>query len=390
MSKKANKAEAAALELIEAMLRELEVLRQQGGEAYPPRLRQLAALAAGEAADEQVQKAVGKKAFTTKAVVTEKVDRKPSLDSPVYFKGDEPKKKPAPKKPAVKKPKDDGSELAGRMLVVLEAQRRLGAEAYPPTLRRLAELCELNASDTRVTKAADRKAMADRAVVAAKAKGKPVLDAPVVLKEDLEGEITTALPGLLRYALAAVTSVVKEKPVESTAFTLAEVGKRLVPELQKPVLGALERGIERRELPEDVAWIIASGKPYLFLVENMRPGAARPSRPALDGPLAPSHHADGAPAAPARQARDFAGAFRKTFEQIDRRNGAKNFVKLAELRRELAAFGRDEFDSGLRALREGGEFSLDSHEGLHGSLTPEDREAAVREAGSVLVYVSRR
>jgi hypothetical protein len=37
-----------------------------------------------------------------------------------------------------------------------------------------------------------------------------------------------------------------------------------------------------------------------------------------------------------------------------------------------------------------GVFSLDSHEGLHGSLSHEEREAGVREAGSLLVYASRR
>ncbi len=69
---------------------------------------------------------------------------------------------------------------------------------------------------------------------------------------------------------------------------------------------------------------------------------------------------------------------------------ATNFVTLADLRRTLAGFGRDEFDAGLRRLRLDGSYSLDSHEGLHGSLTPEEREAGVREAGSMLIYVSRR
>jgi hypothetical protein len=41
-------------------------------------------------------------------------------------------------------------------------------------------------------------------------------------------------------------------------------------------------------------------------------------------------------------------------------------------------------------LRDADEFGLDSHEGLHGTLTPEEREAGMREAGSLLVYVSRR
>ena len=64
-----------------------------------------------------------------------------------------------------RQPKLDESELAQRMLLVLEAQRRLGTEAYPPLLRRIAELCELEASNTRVTKAASHSVFTERAIV---------------------------------------------------------------------------------------------------------------------------------------------------------------------------------------------------------------------------------
>ena len=87
---------------------------------------------------------------------------------------------------------------------------------------------------------------------------------------------------------------------------------------------------------------------------------------------------------------DFVQAFRAAFEILDRRNGSTNFVKLADLRDALSEFSREEFDAGLRQLRMEGIFSLDSHEGLHGSLSDDEREAGVREAGSLLVYASRR
>ena len=379
MSKRPKDAETVAL--ADAMVRELGSLREQGGAAYPPGLRQLAALTGVSATDEQVQTAAAKRAFTAKVVITEKVDKKPSLDSPVYFKGDAPKP-------------DQARDLALRFLLVLGSQKQLGAEAYPPILRRLAELCDLNPSNALVTKAADHKAMTEVAVVAANVKSKPCLDAPVVLSEDIKGDITRFLPALLRFALSATTTTTKSKgksiETETTAFTLTEVKGRFVEKLKEPVLEALERGIERQELPEDVAWVVTKGKPYLFLVENLRPGAPRPSRPAAGGNLEPSPVAYGVPSVTARPARDFSGDFREAFEHLDRRNGATNFVKLADLRRTLAWVGRDEFDDELRALRLRGEFSLDSHEGLHGSLTPEEREAGVREAGSLLVYVSRR
>src|SRR5205814_10343813 len=98
-------------------------------------------------------KAAGKKTFTAKAVVTQKVDKKPALDALVYFNEDLPKPE---------------AVLAKRMLAVLASQRRLGGAAYPPTLRRLAELCEIKASDTRVPKAANHPTMAERTVVVAK------------------------------------------------------------------------------------------------------------------------------------------------------------------------------------------------------------------------------
>ena len=239
MSTKVKAAEITGL--AEMMLRELEILRRSGGEAYPPRLRQLAAQAGGSPTEDQVLKAASNKVFTGVAVVTEKVKRKPTLDSPVYFKDDAPKQSAA-RRPRVKKP-DDRAELAGRMLAVLEAQRRLGNEAYPPTLRRLAELCNLNASDTRVTKAAGLERMTGAAVVAAKTGRKPNLDAPVVMREDVDGDLTAVLPALLNFALTAVKA--KGKAAESTAFTDVEVKARVVPDLKNPLASALERGSSR-------------------------------------------------------------------------------------------------------------------------------------------------
>jgi hypothetical protein len=373
-----------AAALSEEMLDLLDSQRKLGSPAYPTTLRRLGELCGGSPSEEEILKAATKQAFTKRAVVTEKVDKKPSLDAPVYFKEDAPPKKPAPRKP-----KNNISELAEKMFLVLESQRRLGAEAYPPTLQRLAELCDLNASDTRVAKAAGHKAFAQRAIVAAKDKSKPRRDAPVILRSDMEGGLAMALPALLRFALATVTAKGKGGPTETTAFTPSEAKMRLVPELREWLVAALEREIERQSLPEGVAWVVTKGKHYLFLVENLRPSGSPPSRPAASAPT-PTYRAEVVPDSPAHPARDFADAFRAAFEQLDRRNGATNFVKLLDLRRTLAEFSRDEFDSGLRTLRLDGEFSLDSHEGLYGSLIPEEREAGIREAGSLLIYVSRR
>ena len=87
----AKKSQAKDAALAETMLRDLESLKQEGSGAYPPKLAELARLSGQSPSDEQVQKAANKKTFTAKAVVIEKVNKKPSLDSPVYIKGDEPK-----------------------------------------------------------------------------------------------------------------------------------------------------------------------------------------------------------------------------------------------------------------------------------------------------------
>jgi hypothetical protein len=365
-------------ELVAKMLEALEEQRRLGLTAYPPTLRRLAELSGVAGPDDFIVEAAGKKAFTDKAVVTEKRGQKPSLGAPVYFKEDVPK---------------PDELLAGRMLAVLESQRPLGAPAYPPTLRRLAELCEVKASDSRVPKAVGHTILADRAVVVARKGKAPNLDAPVVLKEDLEGRLSAVLPALLRFALSPVTTPIKGKPTETAAFNPTELKKRLIPDLQGRVEDAVERAREHQDFPADadVAWVLVKGQPLFFLAENVRPRAPQRTTPAYGQTVSSSSAPGASPTtAPRPPARDFICAFREAFEQLDRRNGSTNFVKLAELRHALADFSREDFDAGLRQLRLDGLFALDSHEGLHGSLTHDEREAGVREAGSLLVYASRR
>lgn len=371
--------------LSQDMLRALDSLRQAGDGSYPPTLRTLAERSDGTFSEDQIAKAAGKKAFTARAVATEKVARKPSLDSPVYFTEDVP---------------DPVTVLADRMLLVLKSQRDLGDDAYPMTLRRLAELCEVLASDKRVIKSASRMVDAETVVVAANSSGKtPSLDAPVVLKADVDGGIGPVVASLLRFALTPGPH--KGKPKETDAFTRKELLGRFVLGLKPPFEAALNEAIERRTLPTDVAWVVVKDEPLLFLVEKLRPSAPLRSLP-TDGRAAPppvvpdvprpattpaaSHLS---PITTTRPARDFAEAFHRSFEALNHRNGSTNFVKLVDLRRELAEFDRDEFDAGLRQLVSDGKFSLDSHEGLHGPLTPEERDAGIRDSGSLLVYASR-
>jgi hypothetical protein len=371
-SKKPDK----AVELAGRMLQVLESRRSFGGDAYPPTLQHLGELCDDAPSPELIVKAATKKAFTDRAVV-QKVDKKPSLNAPVYFKEDLPK-------PEV--------ILAKRMAAVLESQRALGESAYPPTLRRLAELCEVKGPEAAIRKAVTTAPMADRTTVAA-TKGKTlILDAPVAFNEDMEGGLATVLAGLLRFALSPVISKTKTGTNETTAFTPAETVKRLIPDLRPRLDRAVAEGIEREQLPAAIGWVTVKGKPLLFLAERVRNADFRPATPA-DGHAPRPHRqpaSDSSSSHGAFPPHDFVQAFRAAFDILDRRNGSTNFVKLADLRDALSEFSREDFDAGLRKLRMDGVFSLDSHEGLHGSLSHDEREAGVREAGSLLVYASRR
>lgn len=373
-----------AVELANKMLEVFDSHRSFEG-AEPPTLHQLGELADPAASPELILKAATKKVFTDRISIA-RMGKKPALNDAVYPKGQLPK------------PEDS---LARRMISVLEAQRRLGAMAYPPTLRRLAELSETQGPENLIRKAAAAGAMAERTIVAARSGKNAILDAPVVFQEDLERDLRPVRAGLLRYALSPVVSKTKKGTTETTAFAPAEAARRFIPELRERVEQTVAQGIERRDLPADVGWIMVKGKPLLFLTANVhmaaptagsRAGAheGHAHEPAAAGHPAshhPHHHPRDGHHAPSHE---FTREFRSAFESLDRRNGSTNFVKIADLRQSLSQFTREEFDAGLRELRMDGTFSLDSHEGLHGSLSEDDREAGVREAGSLLVYASRR
>ena len=365
-----------ATDLAGRMLQVLESQRSFGGDAYPPTLQHLGELCDGAPSPDLILKAATKKAFTDRAFV-EKVGKKASLNSKVYVKGEQP---------------NPDVLLSQRMAAELDSQRRQGEDTYPPTLLRLAASCGFQGADSALRKAAATAPLADRTTVVAR-KGKAlVLDAPVVFKEDIVGDLGKSLPGLLRYALSTVEKKAKKGTIETAAFTAKELAKRVMPELQQRLEQAVRERIGRLSLPHGVGWVAFKGEPLFFLTENIRPAAPRPTdQPDGDVSIARRHepqastsHGDAFPPG------DFAQAFRAAFEILDQRNGTTNFVKLADLREALANFSRDEFDAGLRKLRLDGVFSLDSHEGLHGSLSHEEREAGVREAGSLLVYASRR
>lgn len=420
-----QKADHAIDELIERMLSRLEERRQGGDGAYPPTFEELATLCEIPLTSPQLAKAVKNKAFTTRAVVASKGKLLP--EAPVVLTdhaadeavvsallafarkgtpagrdgepftipklGDwlatplhKPFKEGVARLIASGKLPSEFAVLAEKMIHVLESQRRLGDGSYPPTIGKLAVLCGSRPSDAILNKAVKDKGFTERAVVAGK--GAKVLPptAPVLLRADLEDE--AIVPAILEYAMT-IAADPKKKTI-TQAFTVAELSKVLTSAVQGPFKTALDRGIEGETLPGKFAWVVIKNKPHLFAIDHVRPASRRQSLAARPAEVATSGADGPATISMTTELRDFGAAFREAFEALDRRNGKTNFVKLADLRRVLSDFDRHLFDAGLNRLRDADEFGLDSHEGLHGTLTPEEREAGLREAGSLLVYVSRR
>jgi hypothetical protein len=245
-----------ATNLAERMLQVLESRRSFGGSAYPLTLRELGELCDGAPSHDRIVKAAAKKAFTARAVVPVKIEKKPSLESPVYFKEDLPKPEEL---------------LAKRLLDVLENQRKLGDSAYPPTLRRLLELCEAQGPAGRLAKALGHPSVAERILVAAKKGKTPIPEAPVVWRDDVDSKMSKLLPALLHFALSSITTTTKGKTIETQAFHVADATKRLVPELRGRFSAALEHSLERGELPEEVGCVLVKGEPLLFLAANRPP-----------------------------------------------------------------------------------------------------------------------
>ncbi len=296
-------------------------------------------------------------------------------------------------------------ELADRMLRVLESQRPLGGGAYPPTLRGLARLCDLNESDPKVLKAVGKDAFKNHAIVAWTKDRKPDRDAFVFLanKDAIDEAVEEVAPVLLLALLR------RQAETKTHALNVTKLRDKLTERIKKPFQTVIRRQIENQSLPEGVAWVLMgnSGE-VLFLTSVLQPSSIRevigakaptPLQPIPDrmipkaeqapSPVNSSSNGGGMRATEA-PSRDFSTAFDEAFDRLDRRNGGTNYVTLADLRRELSSFDRDRFDAGLKQLRVEQRYSLDAHDGRHRPPSDEERAAGIREAGSLLIYVSRR
>ena len=276
------------------------------------------------------------------------------------------------------------AEVADKMLSVLRSERAAGGRAYPIVLETLGRLADPQARPQQILKAAAKRSFTTQ-VVAARIRQ---LDAPVALLEDLV--VLAGSPLVLELALRS------KRTNTIHAHTVAQLAQRLTGKLQQPFKQVVGRQVETGQLPPEVGWI-SDRRPKLFLIEDLQPqslrrrlqGPASGAPPAASVPVSVPAERGAETAGIPAVARDFAARFEAAFDELDRQKGSHNFVSLVDLRRAIPDVSREQFDTGLRQLRLAGRFSLSAAESVHGIL-PEQRRASIEEAGTLLLYLSRR
>jgi hypothetical protein len=149
--------------------------------------------------------------------------------------------------------KDVAAALAEKMLRSLAAQRQLGGDAYPLTLRRLAEVTEPTAALELVVKAAGTSAF-KKQTLAIQPKN---LDAPLALLEDAE-LIAGSAPALI-FVLRLVCNA--EKPT----CDISKLKGKIPIKLRAFFAAAVQRMIDEQRLPADVGVAAVRKKKHLHL-----------------------------------------------------------------------------------------------------------------------------
>jgi hypothetical protein len=292
--------------------------------------------------------------------------------------------RPRPRKPPKINP---AAELAQKLLAVLESQHAAGGQAYPLTLEQAARQADSQADVKTVLSAVGRKEFKAQAIAAKTKAGKftaeQAFQSPVALLDDVDQ--LAAMPATLELALRC------KRNAKVQAFSVASLAPALGAKLRPVFKEVWNRRVETGELPSTIGFVRINGA-KLFFLEDLHPAPvcrppvahgvppAAPPKPAPRTP--PPVSADPSPA-------DFASRFDEAFRQIDYRKGGHNFVSLVDLRQMLGDLPRGAFDAGLRTLRLAGRYTLSAAESVQG-IQPEQRMAGIEEAGSLLLYVSRK
>jgi hypothetical protein len=275
-----------------------------------------------------------------------------------------------------------------------DALRRLrGTAAYPPTAKKLLENAGVTADAIALTTPAAAKHVRTSAKRPApkRQSTKPPPRTPRPRPDDYFATALVFVPedasriavseGLVVHLLALART---ERTHIHAISTLADL---LPSNLAKDFARSTRERVEgASSMPDGVGCLRVEGHRKLFLLADMRSSdralAVDESDSGRNG-----HEAVPVPPPPPPP---FPDAFRRAFEELDQESGRHNYVLLHDLRKRLSAIPRPDFDRGLNELRRSELYSLDSADGRHVRLTPEQREAGIREAGSLLVYVARR
>ncbi|MFO0946746.1 MAG: hypothetical protein U1D30_12495 [Planctomycetota bacterium] len=289
-------------------------------------------------------------------------------------------------------PEENARRLGERLLAVLESQRQLGEDAYPPTIESLRNLAAIDGSMKSVLDLFAKSTLLREKIVGSNSKPEP--GTWVVFREDVEKLIDH--PPLVESAIR------RARGAQSGLVSLDRVTQVMPAEIRTPFRLGLERSLAEDRLPDTVAWIQDKQSVKLLLLEDLRPkrlmtaaSAARPRLPSSasvppaslprvnlsSGAVSdvPSSTWDDSFA-------DFATAFEEAFRRLDDRKW--NSVSLLELRREMSNYSRESFDEHLRTLRRQRRFSLSAAHERQG-LSEEQRRAAILEAGVPLLNVSK-
>jgi hypothetical protein len=265
--------------------------------------------------------------------------------------------------------------LATKLLDDLRGRRQRG-RLYPVPLSQMVRELQPEASATLIERAVADKTFKKQAVIAMAKQA----DAPAVLKGD--EHILVASPLLLEFVLSVARSE------NNQAVPVADLKKKVSRELQRSFEDAIQDALTGFALPAGVGALRIKKKVHLFLMRDVN--AAGPL-PREDLPVAATPTALVPPeerGGDGRPVIDFAIALDEAFTRLDQQRGSPNFVSLVDLRRELPV-DRDTFDRELHALRRAGRFTLNAAEGREG-LTHEEQEAAIREEGTLLLFLARK
>lgn len=157
---------------------------------------------------------------------------------------------------------DPATHLAGQLVQVLDAQRRLGNGAYPLSLRRLIELTDAAAPAELVSKALGKKKLFGQRTVLGRGKD---LDAPIAFADDIEQLAGSAL--LLEFVMAA--NCTAAAPV----IGIEKLKSKVPSKLRQSFDAAVRRAVEENILPATVAAITIKSKKYLHLKRYSLPRA---------------------------------------------------------------------------------------------------------------------